>query len=236
MGSGPPLIVLHGLLGMLDNWKSFGKLMAENHTVFLVDLRNHGRSPHHSVMTYSDMAQDILHFMDEQWLHKEASILGHSMGGKVAMQAVIDDPDRFKSLLVVDIAPKTYPASHEHILLALQSLDLAAVSDRREIEARLIQQLGERGVVSFLMKNLTRTSDGFGWKVNLDGIAKNYPALISDLNTDNLPAFEGSVTFFKGDQSDYIQSDDLPTINRLFPSAQLITVPVAGQLVHVENR
>ncbi len=131
LGSGEPVIILHGLLGMLDNWKTFGKLLAEDYSVFLVDLRNHGRSPHVDEMAYSNMASDLIRFMDDHWLYGDVRIIGHSMGGKVAMQVALDDPDRIRNLMVIDIAPRAYEPSHQRIFEALQSIDLTSVPGRK---------------------------------------------------------------------------------------------------------
>ena len=152
-GSGPPLIILHGLFGTLDNWQTIAKKLADDFTVFILDLRNHGKSPHTQEHTYSLMAEDLSQFMESQWIYK-AHVLGHSMGGKTAMQFANDFPDMLDKLVVVDIAPKVYAGGHQHILEALLSVDIDAVQSRKEVEQQLSKYIEEDGVKLFLMKNL----------------------------------------------------------------------------------
>ncbi len=235
VGAGKPVIIVHGLLGMLDNWKTFGGLLADSHLVFLVDLRNHGRSPHQATMTYQEMSEDILNFMDQHWLHDEVSIIGHSMGGKVAMQLALDHPDRISNLFVVDIAPKIYAPSHEKILSALASVDLASSTSRKDIEQFLQVELGDMKIVGFLMKNLTRKSNGYQWKMNLDAIRNLYDDILGDIELKDQRPFTGSTRFFRGEKSNYITDADIPLIKHYFPQMDLITVPKAGHWVHADN-
>lgn len=232
LGQGPPLIILHGLFGTLDNWQTLGKRWAENYTVFLVDQRNHGRSPHLDGHTYPLMASDLASFMEGEWLH-EAIILGHSMGGKTAMQLALHYPDLVKGLIVVDILPKAYAGGHDQIFAALRSLPIDQISSRAEAEAHLAQQIEEVGVRQFLLKNLSRRKEGgFQWKMNLETLFRDYHHILDKIEG---PAYEGPTLFIKGDRSQYISNADWPDALRLFPAASLETVANSGHWVHAEQ-
>lgn len=232
-GQGNPIIILHGLFGTLDNWQTVGKQLAETHTVFLVDQRNHGKSPHVVGHTYPLLAADLNHFMEEQWIF-EATIIGHSMGGKTAMQFAMDYPDRVKQLVVVDIAPKSYDGGHELIINALLSLPLYEITDRTQAD-QMLQSFGieEFGTRQFLLKNLTRTKAGnYEWKMNLSELHKNYEQILANIELHE--PFEGETLFIKGGKSDYISEKDWTTVQQYFPNAQLKTIPNAGHWVHAE--
>ena len=149
-GQGDPVIILHGLFGTLDNWQTIAKQLAENHTVYIVDQRNHGRSPHTDDHDYLCMAEDLRQFMEANWIFK-AHIIGHSMGGKTAMQFAFDFPDMVDKLVVVDISPKAYPGSHHHIFDALLSLDLKNIDGRNDADIHLAQTIDDPGVRLFLI-------------------------------------------------------------------------------------
>ncbi|MEM9022698.1 MAG: alpha/beta fold hydrolase, partial [Bacteroidota bacterium] len=172
-GKGEPLIVLHGLMGMLDNWKTPAKRLSERYEVFLVDQRNHGRSPHSATFSYAEMAEDLYELMDDLFL-SEAHILGHSMGGKVAMKFAQHHPDMVRQLVVADIAPKAYPVHHHTILEALSAVPLGEIKARSEAEAILGQYIPEPGVRQFLLKNLYWVEKGvLAWRFNLDAIREH---------------------------------------------------------------
>lgn len=232
-GQGHPLIILHGLFGTLDNWQTVARYLSGQYTVFLLDLRNHGRSPHTEEMNYALMAEDVHHFMETHWLH-EAYVMGHSMGGKVAMQLALEYPDMVEKLIVVDVAPKPYPGGHESIFAALLSLDLASVNDRRQAESHLMQYEQDPGVVQFLMKNLTRQKDGgFAWKMHLGAIHRHYSEILAPVSGDH--PYEHPALFIRGERSPYIADADLPTIRQWFPLARLTTVAGAGHWVHADQ-
>ena len=231
-GQGPPLIILHGLFGTLDNWQTLAKRWAEDYTVMLVDQRNHGRSPHLDTHSYPEMAADLADFMEQEWIH-EAFILGHSMGGKTAMQLAIEHSDLIKALVVVDIGPQAYPGGHDTIFAALRSLDLSAINTRGEAEAHLAQYIDEAGVRQFLLKNLSRQREGgFRWKMNLEVLYKDYPRILEKIEG---PAFSGPTLFIRGADSGYIRDQDWPDAQILFPDAQLATVQNSGHWVHAEQ-
>lgn len=230
-GQGEPIVILHGLFGTLDNWQTIGKQLAEHYTVFLVDQRNHGRSPHLEGHTYPLMAQDLNQFLEDQWIY-EATILGHSMGGKTAMQFAMDYPDRIQKLIVVDIAPKPYIGGHELIIDALTKFPLPTIKDRTQA-AETLEQLGiaDAGVRLFLLKNLSRTKAGnYRWKMNLSEIAVHYPHILENIELKE--PIEADTLFIRGGQSDYILDSDWQMIRQHFPNAVLQTIENAGHWVH----
>ncbi|WP_242923754.1 alpha/beta fold hydrolase [Pontibacter liquoris] len=233
MGHGQPLLILHGLFGTLDNWQTLAKRLAEHYNVFLVDLRNHGRSPHSEEHNYEAMAADVLELVDHLNIPTPA-IMGHSMGGKVAMTYALRYPTRLTKLIVVDIAPKAYPPHHDEIIDALQSVDLGTVTSRSEVDAQLAKTIKEEAVRQFLMKNLYRKEDStFGWRMNLDAIERNY-AQVAAAVTSDVP-FKKSTLFIKGGRSGYIKPEDLfGSIEHLFTLVEIETIPEAGHWVHAE--
>ena len=234
MGEGKPVIVLHGLFGMLDNWQTFGRQLAdEGFMVFLVDLPNHGRSPRTTRFSYPETSEILLDWMHGQSIY-HSSILGHSMGGKVAMKLALSNPAAVDKVVVVDIAPRAYPPGHETIIGALGSVDLLTAANRSDVEAQLMGQIGNSRVVQFLMKNLARRREGgFKWKMNLALLSEEYDEIISAV--DCISPYNGPALFVRGERSDYVGNDDLAGIRKLFPQAQLRTISGAGHWVHVDN-
>lgn len=234
-GDGPPLIVLHGLLGASGNWHTLSSTAFGNHfTVYAVDLRNHGRSPHSDVFDYPAMAED-LHALVQQHGLEQPHLLGHSMGGKAAMQYALTYPDQIGRLVVVDIAPKAYPPHHAAILDALQSLNLETLDARTAIDEALAEKIPSVGVRQFLLKNLDydREAERYFWKMNLGGIAKNYAHLNVALAAAQ--PFEGPALFVRGGNSNYVTEDDESGIRQLFPQARLVTIDGAGHWVHADQ-
>ncbi len=231
-GEGHPLIILHGLFGSLNNWQTMSRELGEFYKVFAVDQRNHGNAPHSDIFNYHVMAEDLGVFMQSHDL-SSTYLLGHSMGGKTAMQFAVTNPEKVDKLIVVDIAPKAYPPEHDEIFEALCSLDLNAFSSREEIDAALAQKIGNPAVRQFLLTNVTRDdSGGFKWKMNLDVIYKNYDQINKELESNR--TFEKPTLFIKGERSDYIQEEDTAIIKDIFPHARIVTVAGAGHWVHVE--
>jgi len=231
-GEGEPLIILHGLFGSLDNWESIARRLSARFRVFCVDQRNHGASPHGSEMNFSLMAEDLREWMGEQRL-QSAHVMGHSMGGKTAMQFALSFPDQTKSLIAVDIAPRAYPPWQQYIFDALLPLDVTRFQNRRQIEDVLAGPIPDLTVRRFLLKSLTHDSDGkFRWKMNLPGIFRNYPSLNAAIE-GNQP-FPGPVLFVRGGKSDYICDSDVRMIRSLFPRAEIHTIPAAGHWVQAE--
>ncbi|PRY06036.1 pimeloyl-ACP methyl ester carboxylesterase [Pontibacter ummariensis] len=233
MGHGQPLLILHGLFGTLDNWQTLAKRFAEHYNVFLVDLRNHGRSPHSEQHDYDAMAADVLELVEELRIPTPA-IMGHSMGGKVAMTYALRYPTRITKLIVVDIAPKAYPPHHDDIIEALQSVDLRTATSRSDIDAQLAKTIKVPDVRLFLMKNIYRKEDNsFGWRMNLEAIEQNYEKIAAAVTSD-VP-FKKSTLFIRGGRSNYIQPEDLySSIEHLFTLVEIETIPEAGHWVHAQ--
>ena len=231
-GQGDPIIILHGLFGTLDNWQTIAKKLADDYLVYIVDLRNHGRSPHADPMTYEQMAEDIQQFLENNWIY-EANVIGHSMGGKVAMQLALEYPDLVQKLVVVDIAPKAYAGGHHHIFKALFALDLTTLDSRSAAEEQLRANIEEEGVRQFLLKNLSRNKEGgYRWKMNLPSIFKHYEDILAPIESSEV--FDHPSLFIKGGQSNYIQEKDTDLIKSLFPQAIIEQVAQAGHWVHAE--
>lgn len=232
-GQGDPIIILHGLFGTLDNWQTIAKKLAEEHTVFIVDQRNHGRSPHDPLHDYPSMAEDLRHFMEENWIHR-ATVIGHSMGGKTAMQFALDYPDMVEKLVVVDISPKAYAGNHHEIYDALLSLDLSEVKGRQDADDHLAKTIHEPGVRLFLMKNLTRQKDGtYALKMNLEALHRHYPDILAAIESDE--NFDEPTLFIRGGQSKHMVAEDGEMIRQLFPQAEIKTIEKAGHWVHADS-
>lgn len=232
-GQGFPVIILHGLFGTLDNWQTIACQLADHFTVYIIDQRNHGHSPHTDDINFALLAEDLRHFMESHWIYK-AHLIGHSMGGKTAMQFALEHSDMVDKLIVVDIAPKAYPGGHEEIFSALTSLDLQAIDSRQQAEVLLKRRIPEQGTLQFLLKNLSRDTDGrFEWKMNLKALYRHYPDILAAVNGAH--PFEGTTLFIRGERSPYILDEDMEEIHGLFTQATLITVPNAGHWVHAEQ-
>ena len=233
-GEGQPLIILHGLLGASGNWHSLSKNVFANHfRVITVDLRNHGRSPHDDVFDYESMVEDVRELYNTLGL-TAAHVMGHSMGGKVAMWMALQYNEHVEKLIVVDIAPREYPAHHMHIFHGLRALDLPLLSSRGEIDKALSDYVSEAPVRQFLLKNLASKGKGdYSWKMNLESIYQNYPLINEAVETDR--SFTGPSLFIKGGHSSYIRNEDESDIRVLFPTTEFVTVPNAGHWVHAES-
>ncbi len=231
-GKGKPLLILHGMLGSLDNWHTLSKRFAGSFRVLALDLRNHGRSPHADVLTYDAMAEDLVDFLDHLQV-QSAYLLGHSMGGKTAMQLALSHPERVDKLIVVDIAPKMYPRLHDEFLDALMSIRLVDYHSRQQVDRALQPRVPEFAVRQFLLKNLTRDTAGkFSWKANLDVISRNYKEIARQITAEN--AFSKPALFVRGSRSDYVLDSDTPIIRRLFPRATISAIE-AGHWVHADS-
>lgn len=232
-GAGEPIIILHGLFGMLDNWQTIAKKLAAEYMVILVDQRDHGRSPHTEDFNYHLLAEDLKFFMDENWIHR-ASIIGHSMGGKTAMQFALHYSEMVEKLIVVDMAPIAYEPGHNEIFEALKSIDLNELTERKTAAFLLEEQLDSPSVVQFLLKNLSRTKEGsYRWKMNLDLIIDKYDSILEAISGDH--AFEGDSLFIKGEHSDYILPEHMPYILDHFPAMQVTEIKGAGHWVHADK-
>jgi esterase len=224
---------LHGLLGSLDNWHPVAQRLAGRFQVFSLDQRNHGQSPHCADMNFPLMAEDLNEFMVLQSIPR-AVVVGHSMGGKTAMQFALEFPEKVEKLLVEDIAPRAYRQSHDPIFAALLALDLAAFESRPEIEHALAPEIPNLPLRRFLLKNLARDGDGkLFWKINLRGLAENYPQLVEPIS--HAVPFEKPTLFIRGGKSDYVTADDERLIRQLFPRAVIKTIADAGHWIHADR-
>jgi esterase len=231
--SGSTIIILHGLLGSLDNWQTIAKQLAENHQVFIVDQRNHGRSPHTDEMNYEVLANDAYEFCVQQNISK-ATIIGHSMGGKVAMLLALQHPSLIEKLLVVDIAPTFYDGGHETILFAMAEAPLKSTEKREDIDKFLQNRIHDFGVRQFILKNLSRDDKGqFEWKCNFEALILNYRLLMDFPKSDK--TFSGKTYFIKGELSNYINPDNWDACDQYFPDNTILEVKDAGHWVHAEN-
>jgi pimeloyl-ACP methyl ester carboxylesterase len=232
-GDGDPLILLHGLLGSLDNWRSTSARLGQSFKVFALDQRNHGRSPHSFEMNYDLMAKDVHQFLNHQGL-QDAFILGHSMGGKTAMQLALRYPSAVRKLIAVDISPRSYSPRHEKVIKGMLALDLRCFRTRQEIEVALAPAVPDLTIRQFLLMNLERNQAGeLVWKIGLEEISRNYTFLREAISSS--PPFEKNTLFIRGERSDYLLESDLELIHSLFPQAVLRNVPRAAHLVHTEN-
>jgi pimeloyl-ACP methyl ester carboxylesterase len=233
MGEGPHLVVLHGLFGAGQNWHTIARqhLMGA-FTLHLLDLRNHGQSPHASAHDYPSMAADVRRYIAAHVPEGRAHVLGHSMGGKVAMQVALTTPAYVERLVVLDMAPRAYAATHLGLIAAMQAADLSAARSRKDVEDMLLEAVPDRSVRLFLLTNLVRGEEGLRWRVNLAAIARHYAAVIGEVRGE--APFEGRAWFIRGAESDFVRDADWPAAQALFPRAALVTIPGAGHWVHAD--
>ena len=234
VGSGEPLLILHGFLGMSDNWKTLGmQLASAGFEVHLLDQRNHGHSFWSDTFDYHVMSEDVLHYMNHHRISK-ASIIGHSMGGKTAMHFACDHGERVANLIIADIGPKYYPPHHQVILDALIRLNAMALKSRNEADEALALSISSWGIRQFLLKNLYWVSPGvLGFRMNLKVLSESMEAIGTPLAEGLI--FQGPTVFIRGGDSDYILDEDLELIQRHFPQAELKTIPDAGHWLHAEK-
>jgi esterase len=230
-GQGQPLIILHGLFGSSDNWYTHAKTFATDYHVYLVDQRNHGQSPHSNEFDYKALTLDLEEFIAEHKIEKPI-ILGHSMGGKTAMNFAVKNPDLLSKLIVVDIVPKYYPVHHDQILEGLESIDLKTVQSRNEADQLLSKYVPEPDVRQFLLKNLSRTANGFEWKINIEGIDKNIESIGAGMQYEG--TYDGPTLFIKGAKSNYYKPGDEALIKKTFLQADIQTIDT-GHWVQAEN-
>ncbi len=233
-GKGMPLIILHGFLGMSDNWKSLGTLYAnEGYEVHMLDLRNHGKSFHADEFNLNVMSIDVLKYCQYHNL-SSVSIIGHSMGGKVAMLFATNYPELVEKLIVADIGPKYYPPHHQDILAALNAVDFSTQPDRANVEEVLSQFISDFGTRQFLMKNLYWIQPGqLAFRFNLSVFNKNIERIGEELAEDLY--FDRPTLFIRGGTSNYILDSDMPSIKKFFPASELVTIPEVGHWLHAEN-
>ena len=232
IGSGEPLMIIHGLFGSSDNWGMLGKKFAEKFTVYLIDLRNHGRSPHSSVMNYESMADDLHELILDQGIENPV-LLGHSMGGKAALQFNEKYKNLLKKLIVADIGIKSYPMHHDIILKGLKNVNLESISSRKEAAESLSEFVKEFGVQQFLLKNLYWIEKKkLAWRMNLDVIAQNIQEVLTEIKTENNLT---KTLFIRGELSNYILEEDISEIRKALPNSIVSTIKNVGHWLHAEN-
>lgn len=225
--------MIHGLFGASGNWHTLAKKKFGLYfKTYTIDLRNHGKSPHSLDGTYADMAEDVLELMEDEGL-EHAHILGHSMGGKLAMHLALEHPSKVDKLIVADIAPRAYPRSHDTIFKAFKSVDLPQMTSREEVDEVMKLTIPNQGIRQFLLKNLVRRGNKFKWAVNLPSIEHNYEELGSVIEAWEV--FEGDALFIRGEKSNYVLDSDFLDIRALFPFAVMETIPNATHWLHAET-
>ena len=230
--SGSPLIILHGLLGANGNWHTLSRTAFQKVArVYALDQRNHGRSPHADEMDYPTLAADLKAFIGRHGL-APATLLGHSMGGKTAMQTALSYPDQVDRLIVVDMAPKDYPPEHAPLLEALARIEPEAYESRDDIDEALAEDVPSWRIRQFLLKNLDYDGETYSWKMNLDALRAQYDDLTAALPAST--TFEGPTLFIRGGDSEYISDEDMTGIRDRFPTAELVTIDGAGHWVHAD--
>lgn len=233
-GTGEPVIILHGLFGISDNWITHAKRLAVKYKVFVPDLRNHGQSPQSPVFNYHAMVEDLLEFLQNQHLDK-AMIIGHSMGGKVAMNFALVYPYMVHKLVVIDISPRAYPVrdTHNQIIQAMGSINFDEIDYRQDVEEKLKEKITSEKMRLFILKNLYRQNRGrLAWRINLREIAANMESITAGLIHEGM--FPGMTLFIRGCISDYITDADEALIYKYFPNAFIETIEGAGHWVHAD--
>ncbi|OFX53242.1 MAG: hypothetical protein A2046_08545 [Bacteroidetes bacterium GWA2_30_7] len=244
-GVGEPLLILHGLYGSSDNWFSIAKVLEKYFTVYLIDLRNHGQSPHSDVHDYNTMSADIEEFLEQQSL-KKIFLLGHSMGGKISIKFTKNNPDLVKKLIIVDISPFTYENdsesldiinSHLKILKALSDLNVEKYNSREEVDLQLLKSIKDNKLRQFLLKNLKRNSDNiFYWTFNINSIKRNIYEILLDGSLIENSEITVPTLFIKGENSEYIPVEHFDKIKTIFINSEIVTIKNSGHWVHAENQ
>jgi esterase len=232
LGQGQPMIIMHGIFGSSDNWLTQARLFSSKYHVFTLDLRNHGQSQHSDEFDYTVMANDLQEFIDSKKL-ENAIVIGHSMGGKVAMNFALAHPEKLQKLIVVDIAPRPYNLEHYVILEGLKAIPITTLQSRTEADEVLSQFVPEPDVRQFLLKNLQRKPEGgFTWKLNLPVIGNKLKNIGLDLQFSG--RFEKPTLFVRGGRSSYVRDEDMTRIREIFPKAELVTLDT-GHWVQAEK-
>lgn len=229
--SNPAVIIIHGLFGDKDNLKNLARDLQDSYFCVLVDARNHGDSPHTETMSYSDMAADVLATCDKLEL-RQFAVVGHSMGGKIAMQLAMDAPERVTKAVFADIAPVAYSGTHNDILDALDTVDLSNVSRRQDVDKQLADRIPNAGVRQFLLKNLRKSGERFEWRLNLQGLIDNYDAIAGAVSEGH---YEGPVLFIKGGDSDYLQEKHRDAVSQRFSQVDIKVIEGTGHWLHAEK-
>jgi pimeloyl-ACP methyl ester carboxylesterase len=230
-GSGQPLILIHGLFGSSINWQTLAQRLAQEWSVYAVDLRNHGDSPHHPDFDYAALVQDLESFMTRQKIEK-GILIGHSLGGKTAMAFADRWPQKTEALIVLDIAPRPYPAAHRELLEALWNLPADRIGSRQEALDALATQIPMPATRQFLLKNLVRVDGRYRWRINLEAIDRHMEALSQGPRLTR--PYPGPTLFLRGGRSGYITEADADLIHERYPDARIVTIESAGHWLYAD--
>jgi pimeloyl-ACP methyl ester carboxylesterase len=238
------LIILHGLYGSSDNWLSLGKRFSEKYRVIIPDLRNHGQSPHNTTHSFPAMTED-LHELFTSLKIKKANLLGHSMGGKLAMFFTSEYPDAVLRLIIADISPRAYgdeknapnASFHKALMENMLSVDMNNLDDYADADEALSEAIGDKRLRQFMMKNLRKTDKGMEWQINLPVLKDQLPAIMEGLYPEDFNSMKIKTPslFLRGEQSEYIPLSDFNLIEHIFPNSRILTVPDAGHWLHAEQ-
>jgi pimeloyl-ACP methyl ester carboxylesterase len=233
LGKGQPLLILHGLFGMLDNWITLGKRYSKHFEVYLIDQRNHGKSPHSDEFTFVDMADDLMEFIEDHHI-RGALMIGHSMGGKTLIEFANDHACFIDKMVIADIGPKAYEPRHENIVAAMESIDFQTIKSRKDAEEVLKSQIPNFQIRQFLLKNLYwEYKQKLGWKINLKAIKQNLEEVLADMSEYRITI---PTLFLRGGDSDYILPEDEEAIKIQFPNSYIVTIPGTGHWLHAEKQ
>ncbi|MDP1623526.1 MAG: alpha/beta fold hydrolase [Bacteroidales bacterium] len=233
-GAGQPVIILHGLFGLSDNWVTFGRQLGQNYSVYIPDLRNHGRSPHSKVFDFPSLENDILEMIELNGL-ENIFLIGHSLGGKTAMLLALHHPDLVKKLVIVDISMRKFAPDEEHqqLLNAMTAVDFSAAGSRSDVEKQLIAKIKSTKIRQFLMKNVYwRDRYSLDWRLNLQAINDNLLSIFEEIDVQG--SYGGPVLFIRGGSSDYIRDADLADIKAKFPLSGVNTIANASHWIHAD--
>lgn len=244
LGTGFPLIILHGLYGSSDNWVTIGRKLSEVFSVYLIDQRNHGKSPHSDVHNYDALSDDLHEFFNFHSI-STAHIIGHSMGGKASLFFAKKYPEKIKKLIIVDISPFTYTNSdyrkqnlliHQEIIYGLSGIDLKKFKTRNEVDSALSDSIKSKFIRQFLLKNLSRDkNNNFSWKLNINVINKQLDEIFNGISIDEQLKLSIPTLFLKGKNSDYINTDDISLMHKAFSDYTIIEIENTGHLIHFEQ-
>ncbi len=234
VGQGQPVVLIHGLFGSLENLNMVARALIDNYCVVSIDVRNHGDSFHENNMDYQALAQDIAKVLDHLSI-SQAYVLGHSMGGKIAMKLALEQPHYVKKLIVADIAPVTYPNHHQKIIQGLLAIDLKTINNRQDADKQLANYVENKNIRQFLLRNLVKSKQGhFYFKCNIDYISQCYQQIMQGFENNNV-SYQGDTLFIKGGNSDYIRAEYREIILKLFPNSKAKIINGAGHWLHAEK-
>ncbi|GIU26226.1 alpha/beta fold hydrolase [Shewanella schlegeliana] len=231
-GQGPVVILIHGLFGDLDNLKALAKALEDSFTVVRVDILNHGASPSVANMDYRSLADSMAKLI-QQLPGSQAILVGHSMGGKIAMATALCYPELVSKLVIADIAPVAYESRHDKVFSALESMPLAEIKDRRQALAHMKNWGIDDGTAQFLLKSLTRAAQGFSWKMNLTGLKASYANIIDWPTFSH--SYQGPCLFVRGGDSDYVSAEHRQAIITQFPTVKAKTIEGTGHWLHAQK-